>query len=57
MQADYEKRVDPNNKQAQDLLDEMRAHVKKVCFLAHLSTSYKSVIVCEFSKFVPDATV
>ena len=30
LQADYETRVDPNNKQAQDLLDEMRAHVKKV---------------------------
>lgn len=30
LQADYQKRVDPNDKQAQTLLDEMRAHIKKV---------------------------
>ena len=29
-QADYSKRVDPNDKQAQVLLEEMRAHIKKV---------------------------
>lgn len=30
LQADYQERVDPNDKQAQSLLEEMRAHVKKV---------------------------
>lgn len=28
--ADYSKRVDPNDKQAQVLLEEMRAHIKKL---------------------------
>ncbi|KAL0044053.1 hypothetical protein WJX82_006009 [Trebouxia sp. C0006] len=28
--ADYQKRADPNDKQAQTLLDEMRAHIKKL---------------------------
>ena len=28
--ADMEKRADPNNKEQQSLLEEMRAHVKKV---------------------------
>ena len=31
MQADFEKRVNPNDKGQQALLEEMRAHVKKVC--------------------------
>lgn len=30
LQASYQERVDPNDKQAQSLLEEMRAHVKKV---------------------------
>ena len=30
LQADYQERADPNDKQAQSLLEEMRAHVKKV---------------------------
>lgn len=30
LQADYQERVDPNDKQAQNLLEEMRAHIKKV---------------------------
>ncbi|DBA82324.1 TPA: hypothetical protein ACH3X2_000588 [Trebouxia sp. C0005] len=30
VRADYQKRVDPNDKQAQTLLDEMRAHIKKL---------------------------
>ena len=29
LQADYQERVDPNDKQAQTLLEEMRAHIKK----------------------------
>lgn len=29
-QKDFEKRVDPNDKNAQTLLDEMRQHIKKV---------------------------
>ena len=29
-QADYSKRVDPDDKQVQVLLEEMRAHIKKV---------------------------
>lgn len=28
--ADFEKRVDPNNKEQMSLLEEMRAHTKKV---------------------------
>ncbi|KAL3152789.1 hypothetical protein ABBQ38_012373 [Trebouxia sp. C0009 RCD-2024] len=28
--ADYQERVDPNDKQAQNLLEEMRAHIKKL---------------------------
>ena len=31
LQADFEKRVNPNDKAQTDLLEEMRAHVKKVC--------------------------
>lgn len=30
MQREYEKRVDPNDKNAQALLEEMRQHVKKL---------------------------
>lgn len=29
-QADFEKRVDPNNKEQMSLLDEMRKHTEKV---------------------------
>ena len=31
LQREYEKRVDPNDKNAQALLDEMRQHIKKAC--------------------------
>ena len=31
MQKEFEKRVDPNDKNAQALLDEMKQHIKKVC--------------------------
>ena len=31
MQAEFEKRANPNDRGQQALLEEMRAHVKKVC--------------------------
>ena len=34
LQADFEKRVNPNDKAQTDLLEEMRAHVKKVYSIA-----------------------
>jgi len=31
LQKEFEKKVDPNDKTAQNLLEEMRQHIKKVC--------------------------
>ena len=41
-QADFEKRVNPNDKGQQALLEEMRAHVKKVCCAS------TPPVMCEF---------
>jgi len=45
LQADYQKRVDPNDKQAQNLLDEMRAHIKKVRNILALQPAYGTLML------------
>ena len=44
LQADYQKRADPNDKQAQTLLDEMRAHIKKVSSILALVPALREVL-------------
>ena len=41
-QADYQKRVDPKNAQQQALLQEMQAHIKKVCSAQLISSCNSS---------------
>lgn len=47
LQAAYQERVDPNDKQAQSLLEEMRAHIKKV------QHRLRYVVMCYLLKAFP----
>ena len=53
-QADFEKRVNPNDKGQQALLEEMRAHVKKVrsACSAHVKCEYFVHHMREVAKFL-----
>lgn len=51
LQADYQERVDPNDKQAQTLLEEMRAHTKKAHTHLLVLTAVDGLLLCVQTPF------